>query len=76
METKTCTKCGETKPIADYSRRGKAADGTQRYQYWCKACANAYRARYYDQNRESELAYQKAYREIFGDVIRKKRSGK
>ena len=36
--TKTCTKCGETKPATDFHRDGKAADGRRND---CKECARA-----------------------------------
>lgn len=35
---KTCAKCGETKPLTDYYRNSKRADGVQTY---CKACSAA-----------------------------------
>lgn len=43
--TKTCTKCGETKPLTDFYKDKKASDG---HQSWCKRCVsvdNAQRAR-------------------------------
>lgn len=42
---KKCKKCGETKPIAEFSKDAKARDGMQSS---CKACAAAY----YVANRE------------------------
>jgi recombinational DNA repair protein (RecF pathway) len=32
---KRCSKCGETKPLAEFSPKGKAG----RVQSWCKRCA-------------------------------------
>jgi hypothetical protein len=43
--TKTCSKCGETKPLTDFYKDKKASDG---HQSWCKRCVsvdNAQRAR-------------------------------
>lgn len=38
-ESKTCSKCGETKPLTAFSRRTDRASG---YQSQCKACQDAY----------------------------------
>jgi hypothetical protein len=32
---KTCSKCGETKPLTEFSKRVNSNDG---HDYWCKAC--------------------------------------
>ena len=43
--TKTCSKCGETKPLTDFYKDKSASDG---HQSWCKRCVcvdNAQRAR-------------------------------
>ena len=36
--TKTCSKCQETKPLSEFSKRTGVPDGLQ---YSCKECANA-----------------------------------
>ena len=44
-EIKTCSKCGETKPLTDFYKDKNASDG---HQSWCKRCVcvdNAQRAR-------------------------------
>lgn len=44
-QTKTCSKCRETKPLTDFYKDKKASDG---HQSWCKRCVsvdNAQRAR-------------------------------
>ena len=44
-QTKTCSHCGETKPLSDFYKDKKATDG---HQSWCKRCVsldNAARAR-------------------------------
>ena len=34
---KTCRKCGEEKPLAQFSKTAAHADGLR---HWCKVCAN------------------------------------
>jgi hypothetical protein len=41
--TKTCTKCGETKPLSEFHRAAKGKDGTRPD---CKMCVNAQHAAY------------------------------
>jgi hypothetical protein len=41
MDTKTCTKCGETKPIAGFSKDKYTPDGLQR---WCRGCFSVWHA--------------------------------
>ncbi len=41
MDTKTCTKCGETKPIADFSKDKYTRDGLQ---FRCRDCFKAWYA--------------------------------
>ena len=36
MTTKKCGKCGNIKPIVEFSLNRGKADG---YHYWCKVCA-------------------------------------
>jgi 5-methylcytosine-specific restriction endonuclease McrA len=38
MDTKTCSKCGETKPATEFARRHDGHDGLNSH---CKACCNA-----------------------------------
>ena len=57
---KTCTKCGETKPLSEFSADDAYKDG---YQSHCKACKNAYQRARYAKNRERELARVKAWHE-------------
>jgi peptide methionine sulfoxide reductase MsrB len=39
VDTKRCGKCGDTKPITDFSLNKGKGDG---HHYWCKLCANEY----------------------------------
>ena len=57
---KTCSRCGETKPIEGFSK-GNGKDG---YHSWCKMCAKAYRAAYYETHKERLKAYARKYYEI------------
>ena len=73
---KTCTRCGEEKPLDEYHRNKALRDGRQAY---CKSCVKAYRAEwrerpevqaqqaeykaeYYSQNRDAILARQAEHR--------------
>lgn len=52
--TKTCSKCGEVKPVEEF-------DGPKRS--YCKSCRRAQRKVHYAKNREKILAQQKQYLE-------------
>lgn len=41
---KTCTRCRQSKPLAEFGKNASQPDGKH---YWCKACANAYMAARY-----------------------------
>lgn len=47
--TKACTKCGEVKPLSEYSRDRRLRDGRRAD---CKTCQAKRKAAYYQQNRE------------------------
>lgn len=38
METRECTKCGETKKITEFPKNGKFPDGSTRWRNDCKVC--------------------------------------
>ena len=57
---KTCTKCGETKPLDDFHRNRTKADGRQP---WCRECAQEYQHRYYVENRDQVLENTRRYYE-------------
>ena len=57
---KTCTKCGETKPLSEFSADDAYKDG---YQSHCKDCKRAYARERYAKNRDRELARVKAWRD-------------
>ena len=53
--SKTCSKCGQTKPTTEFYRNKKAVDGLLPT---CKACDRAY----YEAHKEREVARRRAYR--------------
>jgi 5-methylcytosine-specific restriction endonuclease McrA len=55
---KTCTGCGNTKPLEDFGRSKQSRDGrTPR----CKTCLNAYARRYYTADITASRAQKRAY---------------
>lgn len=72
MRTKTCTKCGASKPFEDFHLTTRSKDGRRSR---CKACrkgedpnATARASRYYSNNRERVLEYVKSYSQGNPDV--------
>ena len=51
---KTCTKCGETKELAEFHRDAKKHDGRRAR---CKTCLCEYKRQYYAANRDKASAY-------------------
>ena len=64
---KTCTKCGETKPLGDFHRDQSSADGRQAR---CRECAAEYRRRYYEKNRDKVRERNRRWREENRDKVR------
>lgn len=58
MDSKTCTKCGETKPRDEFHRDKSKRDGRRSR---CKKCVRAQKAEYYSRNRDAILAQQSEY---------------
>ena len=58
--SKTCTKCGETKPLDDFHRNKTGAGGRRPD---CKECVREYARRYYEENRDKRLEYSRRYHE-------------
>lgn len=56
MMTKTCTRCGDTKPLDAFSKFKHSKDGLKPS---CKACTSKYRS----ENRAKDAAYEATYRE-------------
>lgn len=57
--TKICTNCGIEKPLSEFYKNHKMADGRLRQ---CRACKLAYRADYFEKNRERILAWFRSYK--------------
>jgi 5-methylcytosine-specific restriction endonuclease McrA len=51
--SKTCTKCGETKPLDAFTPSKRASQGVAN---WCRLCYNAYGAAYYAKTKERRRA--------------------
>ena len=65
--SKTCTKCGETKPLDDF-HRDKTRAGGRRPE--CKECVREDLRRYYEENHDKRLEYARRYREENRDKVR------
>jgi hypothetical protein len=55
---KRCNRCGEDKPLAEFSINNKSKD---RLQYKCRTCDVKYQAQRREKNRESFTEYSRAY---------------
>lgn len=58
MNTKTCTKCKETKETSEFSKDKSKKDGLRSS---CKACKKAYDKKYVEENKEKKYAANYAY---------------
>jgi hypothetical protein len=58
---KTCKRCGEELPLAEFWRNAKNADGLQQ---WCKGCAKAWRKANREKMRDYNRAYERRYMAI------------
>lgn len=58
MEEKTCRKCLQTKPVAEFSRRQRG-DG---YQSWCKQCRRGRYREHCSEEKQSTRRYQARHR--------------
>lgn len=63
---KTCTKCGEMKPLDQYSRDAACKDGLRTA---CKPCAAERRRRYYEANAEREREQKRRYHEANAEKV-------
>ena len=77
---KKCSKCGEVKPLSEFSKDKYAKDG---FVYQCKSCVKAYHEAskeilkaknkaYYEGNREKIKAKRKAYYEVNKEIVKAK----
>ena len=58
METKRCSKCKRTRPLSEFYRDKRHADGNQSH---CKECQRQRHRQYYQNNRSRLLQYKHAY---------------
>lgn len=63
LMTKTCSKCGETKPLDEFHKH-KGHKDDKRAE--CKECNNNQSKNYYQEHREERLSYRKDYYENGG----------
>lgn len=61
MESKVCSKCGEVKPICEFSKCAKHRDGLH---YWCKPCCNSYHRAWYSRNTDHVRAESEKWRQL------------
>lgn len=64
---KTCTTCGQTKPISDFHRTKRSPDG---HIGRCKDCLRIYYQTYYAANKERKIAQTSRYQREHPDVAR------
>jgi hypothetical protein len=64
---KTCRKCGEEKPLAQFSKTAAHADGLR---HWCKVCDNNYTRAYNKTHIDQSKAWRKANAERILEVRR------
>lgn len=69
METKTCTVCGETKPLSDFG----LIKGKPRHN--CKSCKRIESREWYENNKDKKKQYSQSYRHIKKDQDLKKSYG-
>jgi hypothetical protein len=74
METKTCTKCGTTKPIEQYYKSPGYRGG---HHTWCIECVKKFYKERYKEHREEitarNNAYKKAHPEVTARIAKKNR---
>ena len=57
-ETKQCPRCGEEKPLTEFTRNRTRPDG---WQSWCKPCDAEYAREYREENREEMVERDREY---------------
>jgi len=61
MKAKTCSHCGETRPVSSFGRNRQALDGLH---YYCKPCAA-------ERQRQWAKAHPEKVREMRADYLRR-----
>ena len=70
LNGKCCTKCGETKPLAEFHRRASSKDGARPR---CKICRNESHRLYRKSHPEIRMGQRQRYRAANPERIRKQR---
>lgn len=71
--TKTCNKCGETKPLAEFHKRLTSKDGHRGH---CKGCQKVIAKSWCEANKERKAAAEKAWRKANPDAVKTHRERK
>lgn len=66
---KTCSDCGETRPISEFRKEKAALDGRGVY---CKKCRNVRERTYYQEHREEKVAQSQTWRLAHRDTVLEK----
>lgn len=66
MNTKKCSKCGEIKPLTEFSKRKRSIDGLD---YYCKKCKQSNTRKYNEANRHKIKQYNQEYYIVNKDAI-------
>ena len=74
-DMKTCSKCGEIKPLGEFSTKGVDRNGNKRVNGRCKPCHKSYMKSYYSDNKGTLLEKMKAKRDdpVTGAEIRERK---
>lgn len=72
---RTCIDCKKTKPVAEFHGKGRAADGTPKYQSYCRPCANKRRAAR-GTKPEVALAASRRYNETHRELLAARRAAR
>ena len=64
METKTCCRCKEEKPVSEFHRKGNG------YQWICKKCRKEYHRQHYLTNKERYIKKAREYRDSLREEIK------
>lgn len=71
MDTKNCSKCQHTKPIAEFNKYSRSKDG---YSYRCKSCERASNKKWCDANWSKKMEQQRARQQQLLDQLRNYKS--
>lgn len=71
---KTCTQCGQTKPVEEFAKHRVRKDGSQGYAAYCKRCDADRARRTYEKNSKVILERQAKYRSENKEAIREQKS--